>query len=141
MRLRKRFVIPPLVVEGDEPTDLLLKLCRRFPREQVHLLLARSVIPLDLAVGLRVERRGEDMADAFIPSKAPFRLPHTAIFTEPDGPAKIPGNPTPKPKTCTLKSGTFMCHFLRRRTILLLAFSVIMGYPMHRLLAQFIPLQ
>ena len=56
-------MIPPFVVEGDEPANLLLQFRWRFPGEQVHLLLARAVVPLDLAVGLRMERRGEDMAD------------------------------------------------------------------------------
>jgi len=63
--IAKRFVIPLFIAEGDEPADLLLQFRRRFPREQVHLLLARAMMPLDLAVGLRVKRRGEDMSDPF----------------------------------------------------------------------------
>jgi hypothetical protein len=56
-------VISLPVLEGDEPTDLLLQFRLAFPCEQAHLLLARAMVPLDLAVGLRVKRRGEDVSD------------------------------------------------------------------------------
>ena len=48
------------VVPGDEAGDFFFQCIRLFP----DLLLGRTVIAFDLAVGLRVIRSGEDMADA-----------------------------------------------------------------------------
>jgi len=50
-------VVPLDVVPG----DLGFKFLRRLPHHEVHLLFARSVIPLDLAVGLGIIRRSQDV--------------------------------------------------------------------------------
>jgi len=60
----KPLVIPLTVVPRDEPGDLGLQVARRLPHHEVHLFFARSVIPLDLAVGLRMVRRGQDVPQA-----------------------------------------------------------------------------
>ena len=57
----KGFVIPPRVVVGDKLRDFLPQVVGVLPDHEMHLLLAGSVIALDLSVRLRMIRRGEDM--------------------------------------------------------------------------------
>jgi hypothetical protein len=47
---------------------------------------------------------GKLCRDIHLHRKAPFRLPRAVTFAEPNEPAKIPGNPPPKPRTCTINS-------------------------------------
>ena len=56
-------MIPPAVVIPDESANLTLQLLRRLKHQQIHLLLAASVIPLNLAVRLRMIRTRQNMAD------------------------------------------------------------------------------
>ena len=63
--IAERFVITLGVVVVDEVRDRLLQFRRRFPHDQVDLLFAGSVVPLNLAVGLRMVRRSENMSQAF----------------------------------------------------------------------------
>ena len=57
----KGFVIAPRVVVGDKPRDLLHEIIGILPYDLVYFLLAGSMIPFDLPVGLRVIGRSEYM--------------------------------------------------------------------------------
>ena len=57
----KGFVIAPRVVVGDKTRDLLHKIVGILPYDPGYFLLAGSMIPFDLPVGLRVIRRSEYM--------------------------------------------------------------------------------
>ena len=55
------FMIPPTVVPSNESRDFLLQLIRVFPYLQLDLLFQGTVIPFNLAIGLRVVRRRQDV--------------------------------------------------------------------------------
>ena len=61
----KRFVIATGVVVADEPPDLLSQIVGIFPDKEVDLLFASPMIAFDLAVGLRMVWRCEDMTQPF----------------------------------------------------------------------------
>ena len=57
-------MITVAVIVVDEASDLPVKGHRRLPDFQQHPLLAGTVVSFDLAVGLRVIRAGQDVAQA-----------------------------------------------------------------------------
>lgn len=68
---------PVAVVVDDEAFDL--GLLRQFPHYVVDALLTRLMAPLDLAVGLRRVRRGQDEPEAFLQAQA-CGIAHLPLF-------------------------------------------------------------
>ena len=61
--ITQRLVVPAEVVVFNEVGDGLLQLTREFIKDLVHFLLDGLVVALQFPVGLRMERRGQDMPD------------------------------------------------------------------------------
>ena len=57
------FVVSLGVIPADERPDLTLQLHRRLVHIEIHPLLATAMISLDLPVGLRMVRAGQDVTD------------------------------------------------------------------------------
>ena len=59
-------MIPLAVIPGNKFRNFFFQLIRMFPDLQLDFFFQRAMIPFDLAIGLRMVGRSQDMPDAFL---------------------------------------------------------------------------
>ena len=81
-------MVTPVVVVADKGGDGRLEIGRHLIGDLVDVPLERLVITLKLAVGLSVERRGQDVTDAHQPevvSKGSEHVARAVVAQQPSG--------------------------------------------------------